>query len=66
MKTIILLLSLSCMGACTTQAWYTGTQQTAEARCRAQPPSEFDRCMEQVNRMRYEDYEKARKAPAGQ
>ncbi|MET7015900.1 hypothetical protein [Uliginosibacterium flavum] len=66
MKTAVLFLFLMNLTGCTTEAWYEGSRQSAEARCRSQPPSEFDRCMAQVNRQPYEDYEKARKAPKPQ
>lgn len=32
----------------------------AEEHCRRQPPAEYERCMGNVNRQSYADYEKAR------
>lgn len=45
---------------CTTQVWYEGVKQGAENNCRSQPPSESERCLENLNKKTYEEYEKER------
>jgi hypothetical protein len=62
MNAIASILLLVTLAACSTQAWYEASKANAENRCRQQPAGEYDRCMERVNRQRYEDYEKDRKS----
>lgn len=52
-----LMLAIS---SCTTQAWYESVKQGAENDCRKQPPSESERCLENLNKKTYEEYEKDR------
>ncbi|HLO64483.1 MAG TPA: hypothetical protein VK165_16105 [Azonexus sp.] len=54
----ILLLALQ---GCTTETWYQGFQQSSENRCRNQPPGESQRCLDDLNRKTYSEYEKERK-----
>jgi hypothetical protein len=63
-KQTIVLISLAffmaVLTSCTTQAWYEGAKQGAENNCRSQPPSESERCLENLNKKTYEEYEKER------
>ncbi|MFA6163873.1 MAG: hypothetical protein WC685_10635 [Methylobacter sp.] len=63
-KQLIALLSLTffilAISGCTTQVWYEGVKQGAENNCRSQPPSESERCLENLNKKSYEVYEKER------
>ena len=45
---------------CTRQAWYEGAKMGAENNCRRQPASEAERCLENLNKKTYEEYEKER------
>jgi hypothetical protein len=54
---IFLMLVIS---SCTTQAWYESVKQGAENNCRKQPPSESERCLENLNKKTYDEYEKER------
>lgn len=48
------------LSGCTTQAWYEGAKEAAKNNCRNQPPSEVERCMDNLNKKTYEEYEKER------
>lgn len=48
------------ISGCTSQSWYEGVKRGAENNCRNQPPSEVDRCLENLNKKTYEEYEKER------
>ncbi|MCH2220807.1 MAG: hypothetical protein MK097_10870 [Dechloromonas sp.] len=54
-------LLLALLG-CTTEAWYQGFNQSFEHHCRKQPPDESQKCLEQLNKTSYSDYEKERAA----
>jgi hypothetical protein len=54
-----LLLALQ---GCTTEAWYKGVNQASEHHCRKQPPGESQRCLDELNKTSYSDYEKERAA----
>jgi hypothetical protein len=56
----VFLLWLLTLGGCSTQAWYESAKISAENQCRQQPPSAIDACMAQVNKTRYDTYEKER------
>lgn len=57
LSVIFLILALT---GCTTEAWYEGFKQSSESRCRSQPPGESQRCLEELNRKNYQEYEKER------
>lgn len=63
-KQLIALLSLTffilAISGCTTQAWYESVKQGAENNCRKQPPIESERCLENLNKKTYEEYDKER------
>ncbi|BCM26047.1 hypothetical protein [Methyloradius palustris] len=48
------------IAGCTTQSWYEGAKRGAENNCRNQPPGESERCLENLNKKSYEEYEKER------
>jgi len=54
---IFLMVTIS---GCSTQAWYEGVKEVAKNDCRNQPPSEVERCMDNLNKKTYEEYEKER------
>jgi hypothetical protein len=60
MAFISLAFSMIVISACTAQAWYEGVKQGAENTCRSQPPSESERCLENLNKKTYDEYEKER------
>jgi uncharacterized lipoprotein len=55
-----LILMVIALAGCTTQAWYDGAKQAAENNCRAQPSTEMERCLENLNKKSYDEYEKER------
>ncbi len=55
---IFLTFFMLAVSGCTTQAWYESVKQGAENNCRKQPPSESERCQENLNKKSYEEYEK--------
>ncbi|MDD2770427.1 MAG: hypothetical protein PHT19_17035 [Methylococcus sp.] len=57
---ISLALFIMAISGCTTKAWYEGTKQGAQNYCHSQPPSERERCLENLNKKTYEEYEKER------
>jgi len=57
---IWLTLFITTIAGCTTQSWYEGAKQGAENNCRNQPPVESERCLENLNKKSYEEYEKER------
>jgi hypothetical protein len=59
-KLTLLMAIMAIVSACTTQAWYEGAKQGAENQCRQQPPSEMERCLENMNKKTYDEYEKER------
>lgn len=52
--------ALLLLAGCTTETWYKGFQQSSESRCRNQPPGESQRCLDDLNRKTYSEYEKER------
>ncbi|MFT3735493.1 MAG: hypothetical protein QM776_10780 [Rhodocyclaceae bacterium] len=46
--------------ACSTQSWYAGTQASAETRCRTQPGDAAQRCLENLKKQPYPEYDKER------
>ncbi len=52
-----LILAIS---SCTTQAWYESVKQGAANNCRNEPPSESERCLENLNKQSYQEYKKNR------
>jgi hypothetical protein len=57
---IVLTFIVNTIAGCTTQAWYDGTKQAAENNCRSQPSTEMERCLENLNKKSYDEYEKER------
>ena len=57
---IFLTFFMLAISGCTTQAWYESVKQGAGNNCRRQPPSESERCLENLNKKTYEEYEKER------
>lgn len=57
---ILLTFFMLAISGCTTQAWYESVKQGAENNCRKQPPSESERCLENLNKKTYDEYEKER------
>ena len=57
-----------CIGACSTQAWYEGVREGGRQQCRHNPDSGSARdCLDKLERKsadEYEQYDKARRAPA--
>jgi hypothetical protein len=63
------ILSIACLPAalalpglhgCTTEAWYKAANQSSEHHCRKQPPGESQRCLDELNKKPYAEYEKER------
>ena len=54
---ILLTFFMMAISGCTTQAWYESVKQGAENNCRKQPPIESERCLENLNKKTYEEYE---------
>jgi hypothetical protein len=48
------------LSACSTQTWYEAVKGSAENECRKALPSDYERCMSQLNRKSYDDYERER------
>ena len=57
---IALTFIVNTIAGCTTQAWYDGAKQAAENNCRTQAPTEMERCLENLNKKSYDEYEKER------
>ncbi len=57
---IWLTLFITSIAGCTMQSWYEGAKRGAENNCRNQPPGESERCLENLNKKSYEEYEKER------
>lgn len=57
---IVLAFIVNAIAGCTTQAWYDGAKQAAENNCRSQPSTEMERCLENLNKKSYDEYEKER------
>lgn len=57
---IFLTFFMMAVSGCTTHAWYESVRQGAENNCRSQPPSESERCLENLNKKTYDEYEKER------
>jgi len=57
---ILLTFFMMAISGCTTQAWYESVKQGAENNCRKQPPIESERCLENLNKKTYDEYEKER------
>lgn len=55
------LLLLAAQG-CTTEQWYNAANQSSEHHCRKQPPDESRKCLAELNRTSYTEYEKERAA----
>ncbi|MBK8163078.1 MAG: hypothetical protein IPK65_08010 [Gammaproteobacteria bacterium] len=56
----VILLSLSGTG-CTYKAWYEGFQDTRRQECYRLPHGEVQSCLDNVNRVSYEQYRRERK-----
>ncbi len=56
---------LLCLAGCTTEAWYEGFKHSAESRCQNQPPGERQKCLEELNRKSYSDYQMERDKARG-
>jgi hypothetical protein len=48
------------IAGCSTKAWYEGTRLSAQNECRRQPPGASEACLNRVNTMPYDDYERNR------
>lgn len=59
-KEAVIFLSLLGTG-CTYQAWYEGLQDTRRQDCYQLPHGEVQECLDQVNRVGYEQYRRERK-----
>ena len=59
-KLFVALMAVLALAGCTTESWYKGFQQSSESRCRNQPPGESQRCLDDLNRKSYSEYEKER------
>jgi len=57
---ILPLFLMLVITSCTTQAWYESVKQGAANNCRKQPPIESERCLENLNKKTYDEYEKER------
>jgi hypothetical protein len=57
---IVLIFVVNTVAGCSTQAWYDGAKQAAENNCRTQPSTEMERCLENLNKKSYDEYEKER------
>ena len=57
---ILRFFIIATLTSCTTQAWYESAKQAAENNCRKQPATESERCLENLNKKSYEQYEKER------
>lgn len=52
---------LLCLNACTSRAWFEGMKANARQQCQHSADAEAARrCEEDVNRRKYDDYEKDR------
>lgn len=60
MSFIVWMSAISVLAGCTAEAWYEGFKQSSESRCRNQPPGESQRCLEELNKKSYQEYEKER------
>ena len=47
-RLFVAMMSVLALAACTTETWYKGFQQSAESRCRNQPPGESQRCLDDL------------------
>lgn len=54
------LTLIAALAGCTTEAWYEGVKQSAANRCESQPPGERQRCLDELNKKPYAEYEKER------
>lgn len=63
---VAIVLAIAVLSGCTTRAWYEGMRMGAENDCRRQPSGEQERCLSQVNRMSYDEYERRRHGAAPQ
>ncbi|GAB3019872.1 hypothetical protein [Bowmanella dokdonensis] len=57
--TLTLMLLVLCITGCSNKAVYNNFQINKRNECLKLPPTEYDRCMEGMDRS-YEEYEKAR------
>ncbi len=51
---------IAALAGCTTEAWYKAASQSSEHHCRKQPPGESQRCLDELNKKPYAEYEKER------
>lgn len=56
---LVVLLPLLCMG-CTYKAWYQGLQDTRRQECYRLPQGEVQPCLDEVDRVGYEQYRRER------
>lgn len=56
------LIAAALLGACTTQAWYEGTRESARQQCRQRYPDAASQqsCIDQVNSKSYQQYRQER------
>lgn len=60
---LIVTLSAVMVGACSRQAWYEGGKESARQTCYRKANNEaVQRCLEEINRLPYEEYQKEREA----
>jgi hypothetical protein len=56
----LIALAVFAVAGCSMQAWYEGLKFNAQTECRRQPPGETAGCLDRVNTMTYEEYERNR------
>ena len=59
-RTIVCMAVLA--AACSNQAWYEGLKQSQRRECYRLPQSEVQQCLDEVNRVTYDEYRKEREA----
>lgn len=62
LRFVTIPLTFLLLAGCTTEAWYKGVNQSSEHHCRKQPPGESQKCLDELNKTSYADYEKERAA----
>ena len=62
-KTAILLIAFICLQACTAKQLYQNAAHHNKQKCERESTSmvQYNRCMEQLNQMSYEEYERQRR-----
>lgn len=59
---LTLAVALLAAQGCTTEQWYNAANQSSEHHCRKQPPGESQKCLDELNKKSYGEYEKERAA----